>query len=57
VKFPAEKEYLARDKDMFLFQIYTGYYFKDLFIFTKDQLQKDEEYGYIILGERDKNGN
>jgi len=57
VKFPAGKEYLARDRDMFLFQIYTGYYYKDLFIFTKDQLQKDEEYGTIILGERDKNGN
>lgn len=57
VKFSAEKEYLTRDRDMFLFQIYTGYYFKDLFIFTKDQLQEDEEYGYIILGERDKNGN
>jgi len=57
VKFSTEKEYLSRDRDMFLFQIYTGYYFKDLFIFTKDQLQKDEEYGYIILGERDKNGN
>ncbi|MBE7171048.1 MAG: tyrosine-type recombinase/integrase [Williamsia sp.] len=23
----------------------------------KDQLMKDEEYGYFILGERDKNGN
>lgn len=42
---------------MFLLQVYTGYYFKDLFIFTKDQLQKDEEYGHIILGARDKIGN
>lgn len=41
---------------MFLFQIYTGYYYKDLRILRKDQLLKDEEYGYIILGERDKNG-
>ncbi|MBL0269442.1 MAG: hypothetical protein IPP99_12455 [Chitinophagaceae bacterium] len=37
--------------------IYTGYYYKDLFIFTKDQLLKDQEHGNIILGSRDKNGN
>jgi site-specific recombinase XerD len=42
---------------MFLFQIYTGYYYKDLAIFTKDQLMVDEQYGYIITGERDKNDN
>ena len=57
MKFAIEKEYLARDRDMFLFQIYTGYYYKDLFIFTKDQLIEDEQYGYIIVGARDKNGN
>jgi site-specific recombinase XerD len=57
VSFPAEKQYLERDRDLFLFQVYTGYYYKDLFIFTKDQLQMDEEYGHMILGARDKNGN
>lgn len=57
VKFEKEYEYLERDRDMFLFQVYTGYYFKDLLIFTKDQLQTDHEYGQIILGTRDKNGN
>ena len=57
VKFTKGLEHLERDRDMFLFQIYTGYYYKDLFIFTKDQLTEDEEYGYIILGARDKNGN
>lgn len=57
VSFPKRFEHLERDRDMFLFQIYTGYYYKDLFIFTKDQLTEDEEYGYIILGARDKNGN
>lgn len=56
VKFPLGKEFLERDRDLFLFQIYTGYYYKDLLIFTKDQLQIDSEYGYIILGARDKNG-
>lgn len=57
VKFTPDKKHLEKDRDLFLFHIYTGYYYKDLFIFTKDQLQKDEEYGAIILGERDKNGN
>lgn len=57
VKFPKGKEYLERDRDIFLFQIYTGYYYKDLLIFTKDQLIEDEEYGYFIIGERDKNEN
>lgn len=57
VKFPAGKQYLARDRDIFLFQIYTGYYYKDLLIFLKEQLHRDHQYGYIILGERDKNGN
>ncbi len=54
---PKDKEYLARDRDLFLFQIYTGYYYKDLAIFTKDQLVEDEEYGYFIIGSRDKNDN
>jgi site-specific recombinase XerD len=57
VVFEQSEKHLERDRDMFLFQIYTGYYYKDLFIFTKDQLMEDEEYGYIILGARDKNGN
>ena len=28
-----------------------------MLIFTKDQLREDEEYGYVIVGARDKNGN
>lgn len=55
--FPKEKAYLERDRDIFLFQIYTGYYYKDLAIFTKDQVINDEEFGQFIIGERDKNGN
>jgi site-specific recombinase XerD len=55
--FTENQQHLERDRDMFLFQIYTGYYFKDLLIFTKDHLQMDEEYGHVILGARDKNGN
>lgn len=57
VTFPKEKEYLKRDRDIFLFQIYTGYYYNDLPIFTKNQLVNDEEYGLFIIGARDKNGN
>lgn len=57
VRFDKGKEHLERDRDLFLFQVYTGYYYKDLLIFTKDQLRMDEEYGYIIVGARDKNGN
>src|SRR5258707_10110538 len=38
-----------------LFQIYTGYYYNDLPVFTKNQLMEDEQYGHIILGARDKN--
>ena len=55
--FDADQKHLERDRDMFLFQIYTGYYYKDLFIFTKDQLIDDEQFGYLIRGARDKNGN
>ncbi len=41
VVFPDGKKHLEKDRDLFLFQIYTGYYYKDLFIFTKDQLQRN----------------
>ncbi len=57
LQFPAHHQFLERDRDMFLLQVYTGYYYKDLQIFTWNQLVKDEEYGYFIIGERDKNGN
>lgn len=57
VQFPEHKMYLERDRDLFLFQIYTGYYYKDLLIFQKSQILVDEQYGLIIVGERDKNGN
>ncbi|RZK25168.1 MAG: hypothetical protein EOO43_06210 [Flavobacterium sp.] len=54
---PFSKPWLARDRDLFLFQIYTGFYYKDFLGFTKDQLLEDEQYGYIIVGARDKNDN
>ncbi len=55
--FSEEKKFLERDRDIFLFQIYTGYYYKDLQILKKNQLVDDEEFGFFIIGERDKNGN
>lgn len=42
---------------MFLFQVYTGFYYNDLQILKKTQLFRDIEHGYYIIGERDKNGN
>ena len=53
-----KKDYsLERDRDLFLFQVYTGYYYNDLQIIKKSQLYNDIELGYYIIGERDKNGN
>lgn len=57
LQFSEDRKYLERDRDLFLFQIYTGYYYKDLQIFQKNQLMMDEQYGFIIVGQRDKNGN
>ena len=55
--FAEKDQSLERDRDLFLFQVYTGFYYKDLQILKKDQLFIDLEYGQYIIGERDKNGN
>lgn len=57
LSFQDSEKNLQRDRDLFLFQVYTGYYYNDLKILKKDHLIKDSEYGYFIIGERDKNGN
>jgi site-specific recombinase XerD len=57
LKFNEIERNLERDRDLFLFQTYTGYYYNDLKILRKDHLVKDPEFGYFIIGERDKNGN
>lgn len=51
-----EQQHLIRNRDLYLLQIYTGFYYKDLINFKKKYLMKDHEHGYYILGERDKNG-
>jgi site-specific recombinase XerD len=47
---------MERDRDVFLFQIYTGYYYSDLHIFKKEHIVNHPDFGDIIVGERDKNG-
>lgn len=57
VALEGKYQHLQKVRDLFLFQIYTGYYYKDLAAFTKSQLINDAEYGLMILGSRDKNNN
>ena len=40
-----------------MFQVYTGFYYNDVQVLTKEQLHNDIEHGHYIIGERDKNGN
>lgn len=49
--------HLKKVKDLFLFQVYTGYYYKDLANIKKSQLQKDPEYGLFLTANRHKNDN
>jgi site-specific recombinase XerD len=55
LSFTSGEEHLARDRDIYLFQLYTGFYYKDVVGLKKEHLVKDHQYGYMILGERDKN--
>jgi len=57
LEFSEKDAGLARDRDLFLFQVYTGFYYKDLQILRKDQLFNDIEQGLYVIGERDKNNN
>jgi integrase len=56
-EFTVNEFNLRRDRDLFLFQVYTGFYYNDLQKLRKDQLFNDVEHGYYIISERDKNDN
>lgn len=55
--FTENEKSLERDRDLFLFQVYTGFYYNDLQKLRKDQLFNDIEQGHYIISERDKNDN
>jgi site-specific recombinase XerD len=46
-----------RDRNLFLIQIYTGFYYNDLRELLKTELKKDPEYGHYIQSGRYKNDN
>ena len=55
--FVKKKKSFERDRDMFLLQIYTGFYYSDLKELLKSELRKDHEYGHYINAARYKNDN
>lgn len=54
--FSENEDSLERDRDLFLFQIYTGFYYNDLQILKKTNIINQPGAGKFIIGERDKNG-
>ena len=56
-RFPEKYRTLERDRDVFLFQVYTGFYYSDVKELLKSDLKKDPEYGYYINASRYKNDN
>ena len=56
-QFPDKYRTLERDRDIFLFQIYTGFYYSDVKELLKSELKNDPEYGYYINASRYKNDN
>jgi len=53
--FSKEEIHLERDRDIFLLQVYTGYYHKDMINLKKEHVVKDHQHGYMIVGNRTKN--
>ena len=52
--FEPHEHHLTRDRDIFLLQVYTGLYYRDLQALTKGQLFNDPEQGAYIMAERNK---
>jgi len=48
LEFEKSDKNLERDRDLFLFQIYTGFYYNDLQILKKTQLFRDVEHGITL---------
>lgn len=57
LEFRPNEKYLEKNRDIFTFQIYTGFYYSDLKILKKSDIRIDKEVGIFIVGKRDKNGN
>ena len=55
--FSKDEQHLERNRDLFLFQVYTGFYYNDLKILKKENIKEQKGLGKYIIGERDKNGN
>lgn len=57
ISFSEAESFLQRTRDLFLFQIYTGFYYNDLKILKKENIKEQKGLGKYIVGERDKNEN
>jgi Phage integrase SAM-like domain/Phage integrase family/Arm DNA-binding domain len=57
LKFAYHEAYLERNRDIFLFQIYTALYYKDLPLIEKSQLKDKAGTGIFLLANRNKNDN
>jgi len=55
--FDGKKSALERDRNLFLIQIYTGFYYNDLRELLKNELKTDPEYGPYLQAGRYKNDN
>lgn len=57
LKFKIAEKYLERDRDVFLFQIYSALYYNDLGLIKKTQLVNKDGIGMYLMAHRNKNDN
>ena len=55
LKFTEKEVEMERDRDLFLFQIHTGYYYNDLQILKKREITFQPNEGDVIISKRYKN--